>query len=224
MTSIAMTRLTTSAFGLSLMLGLSACGAVSRTADSIFPDLNDAKFADAGFSRTDGNGLVDLNLVSVTERRINDARDVGFAYKGGLDSEGDLRVVAGLNNEEDVAAPSFNGTATFTGRAYAIYANANAALERNALEEQEAPITIRANLGTGDITGQTRETTIGQLDYSFDGRVSQSGTIRATGQFVDGTVNISTDMTGRLSNSEAVAVFEGAGTSVAVAGGFYATR
>lgn len=205
-------------------LTLSGCGAVSRAADNIFPDLNDSEFADAGFSRTDGNGMIDLNLVSVTERRINAAKEVGFAYKGGLDSEGDLRVVSGLNNEEDVERPTFNGTATFTGRAYAIYANANAALERNALEEQEAPITIRANLGTGDITGQTRETTVGQLIYRFDGRVSQSGTIRATGQFEDGTVEIDTTLTGRLSNSEAVAVFQGAGRSVAVAGGIYATR
>lgn len=209
---------------LTATLGLGACGIVSRTADAILPDINSADFANSNFAATDGNGLVNLELVGVKERRINAAQAVGFAYKGGTDSEGDLRVVAGLNNVDDLAPPTFTGTATFSGRAYAIYANANTALERNAFTELEAPITVTANLGTGAISGETTETTIGKLQYRFAGQVNSSGNISAIGDFSQGNVDIDTTMTGKLSDREAVAVFHGAGTSVAVAGGIYATR
>lgn len=202
---------------------LAGCGAVRNTADAILPDLNGAEFAESAFADTASDGTVARQLAGITEKRVNPAQDVGYAYKGGVNSEGDLVTLAGLNNEDDLARPTFSGTATFSGRARAIFANANTVLERNAFEELTAPFTMRANLSTGEFSGATRDTTNSTMEYTFDGRIS-NGRLVGTGEFTDGNVEIDTDLRGRISNREAVAVFRGDGRSIAVAGGLYATR
>jgi len=140
-----------------------------------------------------------------------------------VDNEGDLVVLAGLNNEDDVNRPTFGGTATFKGRANAVFANANTVLERNAFEELTARVTITANLNSGTFSGQTQDTTNSTLDYSFDGRIS-NGRLVGEGTVANGRLELDTDLRGRISNREAVAVFRGEGRSISVAGGIYATR
>ncbi|MEM9580734.1 MAG: hypothetical protein AAF891_08605 [Pseudomonadota bacterium] len=215
-------------FGLSMVAiaaitSLSGCSFVRNTVDAVTPDLQRAEFSRSSFASTDLDGYVVRQLADITQLRVRDEVGIGYAYKGGLDTNGDYNTLVGINNVDRLTPPTFQGAADFTGEARAVYANVNRLFASSSVQELASPITIRANLDTGFFEGATQDTTNSTLDLRVSGTI-QNGTMTGTGQFQNRTVEIDTVVNGNIGQNKAVAIFHGAGTAVSVAGGIYVTR